>query len=692
MNFSLTLTPKTSTIITHGFDEWNYSVTFINETPSVIETVSLDKNNSAVRVTAIGNGIAILKFSKTDWSQEEPSTETNIYEIDCSYAPIETLEIEEYLKLKVDEVYTVIPETTPEHSRKKYFKWETDNKSVIDIENGFLVAKNEGTAVVKCSSLLDENVYDTCSVTVSYREELEQPPIWEVDGADYITLYDGETYDFTNNGIVVLDNYCINGYVNDELNTMLSCELEFVLNEKTKLIKSGMILKVPTAGTIQPFRVCDVTETLETVKVFCKHIFFDLNKKLCINFDFSSNINALRADGQTWMQFFKTKLPAPYAGFSNITNIQGSLSNATAQSIVSTLLNEQYEDSFIFKYGGELKLDWFNFFMNKQRGSKKNFTIEYGKNMVGIEITGVDDSVTALYNKTHNVWVYSPAYKENEYREAVYEEKCNLSDFEEKASENETEEEKAIRLEKANLLFKEAVIQEMAAQFRGIDRIDVANQTIKVDFINHYDYGEYRKLRAKENIETGDIITAFNKDRAVSYELKIIKTKYNIKTKMYDEITLGAKQVNIVKKINNTDYSIKQLKEKLSLIKEELKENNEKNEELLKTYALKDHTHDESYSPLAHTHDERYSFLDHTHDESYSDINHNHNDSYSPIGHAHPDYINTSNEVKIARFGRPSLADCLQVIISRLDNLEAHVYGKTLEETNDTMNISEEDK
>ena len=125
----------------------------------------------------------------------------------------------------------------------------------------------------------------------------------------------------------------------------------------------------------------------------------------------------------------------------------------------------------------------FNFFMNKQRGSKKDFTIEYGKNMVGIEITGVDDSVTALYNKTHNVWVYSPAYKENEYREAVYEEKCNLSDFEEKASENETEEEKAIRLEKANLLFKEAVIQEMAAQFRGIDRIDVANQTIKVDFI-----------------------------------------------------------------------------------------------------------------------------------------------------------------------------------------------------------------
>ena len=151
-----------------------------------------------------------------------------------------------------------------------------------------------------------------------------------------------------------------------------------------------------------------------------------------------------------------------------------------------------------YKYGGELKLDWFNFFMNKQRGSKKDFTIEYGKNMVGIEITGVDDSVTALYNKTHNVWVYSPAYKENEYREAVYEEKCNLSDFEEKASENETEEEKAIRLEKANLLFKEAVIQEMAAQFRGIDRIDVANQTIKVDFINHYDYGEYRKLRAKE--------------------------------------------------------------------------------------------------------------------------------------------------------------------------------------------------
>ena len=191
MNFSLTLTPKTSTIITHGFDEWNYSVTFINETPSVIETVSLDKNNSAVRVTAIGNGIAILKFSKTDWSQEEPSTETNIYEIDCSYAPIETLEIEEYLKLKVDEFYTIIPKTTPEDSRKKYFQWETDNKSVIDIENGFLVAKNEGTAVVKCSSLLDENVYDTCSVTVSYREELEQPPIWEEDGAYYITLYDG---------------------------------------------------------------------------------------------------------------------------------------------------------------------------------------------------------------------------------------------------------------------------------------------------------------------------------------------------------------------------------------------------------------------------------------------------------------------------------------------------------------------
>ena len=48
--------------------------------------------------------------------------------------------------------------------------WETDNPSIISIENGLVTALEEGSATITCSSVMNNEIKDTCSVTVGVVE------------------------------------------------------------------------------------------------------------------------------------------------------------------------------------------------------------------------------------------------------------------------------------------------------------------------------------------------------------------------------------------------------------------------------------------------------------------------------------------------------------------------------------------
>ncbi len=48
--------------------------------------------------------------------------------------------------------------------------WETDNPSVISIEGGLVTALEKGTATITCSSVMNNEIKDTCSVTVEVVE------------------------------------------------------------------------------------------------------------------------------------------------------------------------------------------------------------------------------------------------------------------------------------------------------------------------------------------------------------------------------------------------------------------------------------------------------------------------------------------------------------------------------------------
>ncbi|NFH99461.1 endopeptidase [Clostridium botulinum] len=344
-----------------------------------------------------------------------------------------------------------------------------------------------------------------------------------------IQLYTNNQQDITKNGIILKP---ISGKIHVVLNGENELEMEVLLDKKGlyKNITRGCIITAPTPDfkENQAYRIYDTVKNMNsnTLTIYARHIFFDLNKKIIFNKNVQGN-------GQQAISKILEDTQFTGHSESNINDIkQYKMRNIT------NVINGSEEDSFLNIWGGEFECNNYNLNIPLKRGKDRGIRVSFGYNLEDIEEElNADKIVTRIYPYSSDLvlsgntpYVDSPLV--TKYSE-VYEQAIEMSDIKVKENKEDKEgfntraEAESEMIKRCKKLFDE-----------GADKIK-ANYKVKMQDLSKTI--EYKKLGYDklEKICLGDTVHCYNKNIDIEVSARCISYTWNIINQEFIEIELG---------------------------------------------------------------------------------------------------------------------------------------------------------
>ncbi|BDR75278.1 hypothetical protein K154306013_09380 [Clostridium tetani] len=364
-----------------------------------------------------------------------------------------------------------------------------------------------------------------------------------------INIYDSRETNFEHNGLAILDS-CIRCEVEEELNGYYGLELEYpIFSNKAKYLIEDNIIKAPTPTGSQFFRIYRKVKNMSTITVYGRHIFYDLLD----NFIESYRTGNATGNGALKGILTNTQYPNNFKGYSDISTIADGY--YVRKNAIAAIMGEE-KNSFLNRWGGELKRDNFSISILNSIGKDNGVTIAYGKNLLGLEedldMSGVITRImpTGLDDKDNSVilpekYIDSPLI--NKYPKA----KIKHLHF----GEIKVNPEENITLEDVQRMLREKV-QELYQQ-----QIDIPNVNYTVDFVELSKTEEYKNYKVLETVHLGDVILVKHKKLGIDIKQKVIKYRWDSILGKYLEIELGNFKDNLSRDINNLSNSIEEVKE-----------------------------------------------------------------------------------------------------------------------------------
>ena len=375
-----------------------------------------------------------------------------------------------------------------------------------------------------------------------------------------IRLFNHTETNFTHNGVHVLDDIVIGDtcILNNEINGVysLECEVAMFNNSKWKDIEAEMFLRVPTPNGEQIFRIKEIVKGFNTLKIYAKHVFFDLEN------NFILDTNVVKKDGRSAIAQIlggmSNNMLNAYTGTSDISIINSS--RLVRKNVVTALIGND-DNSFLNRWGGELQVDNFNFAIKNRIGNDRGFQVRYGKNATGYEgnintynlctrIVPVGfDGIMLEGTK----WVDSPNIAK--YPQ-IYTYEVKFDDI--KVKENADDEEGFETIEEARDALRQAALNHF-----NNTKCDLPSFSARVNFITLQNTEEYKDVKSLERVELGDDVSIYLSNIDVNTSSRIVKTKYNFFTKKYIEVEIGEIKPNVFKQIINIKETIDSIVEDL---------------------------------------------------------------------------------------------------------------------------------
>lgn len=346
-----------------------------------------------------------------------------------------------------------------------------------------------------------------------------------------IRLFDKDETNFDSNGLGVLDSEIKENVVEEKMNGIYNFDFAYLSKGKhANQLEGDMIVKAPTPDGDQLFRIYKVTKNIGYLEVNCYHIFYDLAG------NFIEDINIVSQSGQAAITHFGTGLQ--YATrFKFVSNIViANSARLVRLNAVQALLDSSQDNSFLSRWGGEIKRDNFTVYMNDVRGNDKGFKIRHGKNLTGYE-ANIDYSsvVTRIMPYGYDglmlpeKYVDSPLRGKYAFTRIKKIEYTNIKAIDPDATSND---EGAVPLEEAYKLLRQAAELEYS-----VNKVDIPTSNFKVTFKNLSDTKEYADFKALEKVEPWDCVTVIADN--LDIKSRMISYKYDAITKAYKEVELG---------------------------------------------------------------------------------------------------------------------------------------------------------
>lgn len=337
------------------------------------------------------------------------------------------------------------------------------------------------------------------------------------------------------NGNYILDDIRIKDQITEEFNGNFEYEITVRIDksypkELYDSLIEGSILVVDDEEGDEVFRIASVRKNKRDMQIYARQITIADTLTLWCEDLMPENQN-----GQGALEWIlsKAKGKKEISVSSNIKKV------STARYEYCTVYQAYFdkENSFLERWGGEVKRKQYNLYINERIGRDTGMQIRSRKNLTGFEIkTNIDSLCTVIYPKGYDRLkadpVYSPLlknYPREYYREIKYSDvKIQTeNDSEGFATEREAQEELK-RL--AELEFSEKHIDQIQAEY-NIKYVDLSRTE------------EYKEYAPTEYAMIGDIINVIEDTYNTNVKVRVTRRVYEPYRKRRIETTLSNKDI-----------------------------------------------------------------------------------------------------------------------------------------------------
>ncbi|WP_256859874.1 phage tail spike protein [Bacillus cereus] len=374
-----------------------------------------------------------------------------------------------------------------------------------------------------------------------------------------ITLYKPTETDFTHNGIGILDDNIYDAVIEEELNGLYVLSFKYPLFAPHGLEIGGQcLIKAPTPDGNQLFRVARPAPSMGELNVFCYHVFYDLVDNLI------EDTFIQEKGGQAALQQMKERMQysTNFNFISDISTIASS--RIVGKNPVEAILDNSQDNSFLSRWGGELKRDNFTVHMLRDRGRDRGVVIQHKKDLLGYE-SDVDwtNVITRMMPKGFDGLLLPEKYVESYNASKYIKPKIRVVEFDHiKAAVGDyADDEDAVPLPQAYEMLRNA-----AKKMYEEQHVDFPKATYKVEFQELSQTEEYKDLAVLQRVYMGDTVTVIHEEDGFEIEAKVNSYKYDPINDEYIELTLGnykesfaditGRVDNIENNVNNMESSI----------------------------------------------------------------------------------------------------------------------------------------
>ncbi|WP_235713376.1 phage tail spike protein [Bacillus mycoides] len=374
-----------------------------------------------------------------------------------------------------------------------------------------------------------------------------------------ITLYKPTETDFTHNGIGILDDNIYDAVIEEELNGLYVLSFKYPLFAPHGLEIGGQcLIKAPTPDGDQLFRVARPAPSMGELNVFCYHVFYDLVDNLI------EDTFIQEKGGQAALQQMKERMQysTNFNFISDISTIASS--RLVGKNPVEAILDNSQDNSFLSRWGGELKRDNFTVHMLRERGRDRGVVIQHKKDLLGYE-SDVDwtNVITRMMPKGFDGLLLPEKYVDSYNVSKYIKPKIRVVEFEhiKAAIGDYANDEDAVPLPQAYEMLRDA-----AKKMYDEQHVDFPKATYKVEFQELSQTEEYKDLAVLQRVYMGDTVTVIHEEDGFEIEAKVNSYKYDPINEEYIELTLGnykesfaditGRVDNIENNVNNMESSI----------------------------------------------------------------------------------------------------------------------------------------
>ena len=346
-------------------------------------------------------------------------------------------------------------------------------------------------------------------------------------------------YNKQGTGVLATLTDCIECYVEEERNGVLEVVLVYPNNQVAANLINENIIVCDVNDTLknQQFRIYDTVRLMSNeIEVSARHISFDLA------YDVVGDINIINQSCEYALNsiFRNSHFSSHYKGYSDIINAQNySISNCSCLEAIAGTKGSIIDT---FGTGAEILRDNTNIYVYNKRGDDNGVSIEYAKNLTGLEL---EEDTTEL---TTRIIPYATYTDENEVEYKVEVPSgvdspliSNYShpyiqyvDYSEKFKDGE--------------IPTTTKLTQLAEQEYTVNSKDRPNQNFKIEFIPLSKCVGYEGLEDK--ISLCDTVTIKDTRYNIDTKVKVIKTTYNVLRDRYESMELGEPRTSLGDIIN----------------------------------------------------------------------------------------------------------------------------------------------